>query len=346
MTQPTRPPEATLMFAEAAEAADAVVRFLAANDGALARIAARLRGAPPPVVVTCARGSSDHAATFGKYLIETLVGVPVSSAAPSTASLFAAPLRAGGVLCLAISQSGRSPDLLRAVEAQKRAGAFVVALVNDAASPLAALADEPLPLHAGPERSVAATKSYIASLAGLAALTARWADDAVLMEAVAALPERLRAAWARDWSGEVSALADAASLFVIGRGYGLAVAQEAALKLKETCALHAEAFSSAEVRHGPMAIVREGFPVIALATSDAAGDDVRAVAAEFAGRGAHVALCDAAGGGGTLATARDHPAVEPILMIQSFYRLANALSIARGLDPDAPPHLAKVTRTV
>jgi glutamine---fructose-6-phosphate transaminase (isomerizing) len=337
--------KATLMFAEASEAGDAVERLFETNRAALQRIAEHLRAAPPSVAITCARGSSDHAATYGKYLIETLLGVPTSSAALSTASLFGAPVVTKGALCIAISQSGRSPDLLRSVETLKAAGAYVVALVNDPDGPLVALADEPLMLSAGPERSVAATKSYIASLAGLAALVGAWADDAALRGALNDLPARLRRAFALDWLSELPVLAGARNLFVIGRGYSFAVAQEAALKLKETCGLHAEAFSSAEVRHGPMAIVGEGFPLLAFATSDTAGDDVRQVATEFAARGAHVGLCDPRGSG-ALEALPDHPAIEPILMIQSFYRLANAVSLARGLEPDTPPHLSKVTRTV
>jgi glucosamine--fructose-6-phosphate aminotransferase (isomerizing) len=339
-------PEATLMYAEAGEAGDAVARLLAANADTIARIARRLRDHPPRSVVTCARGSSDHAATYAKYLIETLIGVPTSSAALSVASVFAAPMQATDSLCIAISQSGRSPDLLRSVEASKAAGAYVVALVNDATSPLADLADDLLPLHAGPERSVAATKSYIASLAGLAALVAAWAGDAELQDGLHALPDRLRTAFRCEWPAALAMLQPANNLFVLGRGYGFAVAQEAALKLKETCGLHAESFSAAEVRHGPMAIVGPGFPVLAFATSDAAGDDVRAVVREFEARGAVVALVDPAGGAAALPTIRAEPALEPILQIQSFYRLANALSVARGFDPDTPPHLNKVTRTL
>ena len=338
--------EATLMYAEAGEAADAVAGFLDLNAPAITRIADRLRRCPPRSVTTCARGSSDHAATYAKYLVETLIGVPTSSAALSVASLFAAPVRAADSLCLAISQSGRSPDLLRTVEAHKRSGAYVAALVNDAASPLAALADDLLPLQAGPERSVAATKSYIASLAGLAALVAAWADDADLQEGLHALPDRLGEAFACEWPASQDMLQGATNLFVLGRGYGFAVAQEAALKLKETCGLHAEAFSTAEVRHGPMAIVGPGFPVLAFATSDAAGDDVRAVVREFRARGARVEIADAAGEISTLPTARAHPALEPIIQIQGFYRMVNALSVARGFNPDTPPHLDKVTTTL
>ncbi len=348
LAQPAADAAKTLMFAEAAEGGDAVRRFLDHNRAAIARVAAHVQANPPRSVTTCARGSSDHAATFGKYLIETLTGVPTSSAALSVSSIYAAPVVAADSLCIAISQSGRSPDLLTAVKAHKDAGAFVVALVNDEDSPLAAMADELLALKAGPEKSVAATKSYIASLAGLAALTAAWAEDADLAEALDGLPEQLKAAFALDWSAALPALSEASNLFVIGRGYGFAAAQEAALKLKETCALHAEAFSAAEVRHGPMAIVGDGFPILAFATSDAAGDGVRDVAAEFAARSAHVLLADAEAPEGAvrLPVLKSHPALEPILMIQSFYRLANSLSLARGLDPDSPPHLNKVTKTV
>ena len=341
--------ENTLMFAEAGEGGAAVERFLTHNRQALIRLATRLKSKSPRVVVTCARGSSDHAATFGKYLFETLLGVPTSSVALSVSSIYAAPVVADDALCIAISQSGRSPDLLTAVEAHKKSGAYVVALVNDEDSPLAALADELLPLKAGAEKSVAATKSYIASLAGLAAIAAHWAGDDALIEALDSLPAQLKAAFGLDWSAALPTLQGARNLFVIGRGYGFAVAQEAALKLKETCALHAEAFSSAEVRHGPMAIVNDGFPILAFATTDTAGEGVRDVAAEFVSRDAAVLLADTTGpleGAVHLPAIATAPVLEPILQIQSFYRLANSLSVARGLDPDSPPHLNKVTKTL
>jgi len=351
MTPLKSPPEAekTLMFAEAAEGGAAVARFLKHNRAALDSLSARLKANPPRSVTTVARGSSDHAATYGKYLIETYLGVPTSTAAMSVSSIYAAPVVAEDSLCIAISQSGRSPDLLASVEAHRKAGAYIVALVNDEASPLAALADTLLPLRAGPEKSVAATKSYITSLAGLAAIVAGWSNDEALSDGLRQLPEQLEAAFALDWSAALPDLTAARNLFVIGRGFSFAVAQEAALKLKETCALHAEAFSSAEVKHGPMAIVQDGFPILAMATSDSAGDGVRDVAQEFAARDAHVLLANPAGpidGTLYLPALISVPALEPILLIQSFYRLANSLSLARGLDPDSPPHLNKVTKTV
>lgn len=337
---------ATAMRREAGESGAAVSRFLSRNVQTLSALADHLRANPPSLVVTCARGSSDHAATYGKYLIETLVGLPVSSAAPSVTSVFAAELQQTGALLIAISQSGRSPDLLATVDRYKSAGARVVVLVNDESSPLAERADFLLPLCAGPETSVAATKSFIASIAGLAALAAWWSDDRALRIALETLPSLLDMAHEQDWSPLVAALTDARNLFIIGRGYGLSVAQEAALKLKETCGLHAEGFSSAEVRHGPMAIIDEGFPLLAFATSDKSGDDVRAAARDFADRGATVLLADCAEGARSpLPVLSTHPVLEPVLLIQSFYAAAERLALARGLDPDQPPFLRKVTET-
>lgn len=337
--------QSTLMFREAAEASEAVARQeSSAND--LRRIGAMLRARSPAVVITCARGSSDHAATFAKYAIETRLGVPVASAAPSVSSVYGSPLRADGALCIAVSQSGRSPDLLATVSGLKQAGACVLALVNDTASPLAELADEVLGLAAGNERSVAATKSFIASLAAIARVVAEWSDDEMLRRELQQLPAKLGQAWELDWSALTRELAAVTDLYVLGRGVGLAIAQEAALKLKETSQLHAEAFSTAELRHGPMALVRSGFPALIFSQSDETAQMVEATATALVRQGAHVFLAGADAPGATkLPSIACAPLLEPIVQIESFYRAANALAVARGLDPDRPPHLAKVTET-
>jgi glucosamine--fructose-6-phosphate aminotransferase (isomerizing) len=340
-------PEKTRMHLEAGQASEVVAAQLGANAARVEAIAERLRAHPPRAVVTCARGSSDHAATFAKYLIETRTGVLTSSAALSVSSVYAAHQNMDGVLYLAISQSGKSPDLLAAVRAAKAAGAFTLALVNDEASPLAQLVDAVLPLHAGPELSVAATKSYIAALAAIVQLVAAWTGDAALKTGLAALPDGLAKAWALDWTPAVERLAGASNLYVLGRGVGFGVAQEAALKFKETCGLHAEAFSAAEVLHGPMALVKPGFPVLVFAQNDESRASVDDMAKSLTAREADVLLVGAGeAGAGVLPALAAHPVIEPILMIQSFYRMANALSVARGYDPDRPPHLNKVTETL
>jgi glucosamine--fructose-6-phosphate aminotransferase (isomerizing) len=338
----------TLMFAEAAQAADVVAAQFARNGATVRALAAELRADPPPFVATCARGSSDHAATFGKYLFETQLGAVTASISPSVSSVYGVRQRLRGALYIAISQSGRSPDLLRSVEDARQAGARVVVLVNDESSPLAALGDVVLPLHAGAERSVAATKSYIATLAALLQLAAHWDKDAALLDALPHLPDALRAAWQCDWSPVVDGLLEAHNLFVLGRGLGLGIAQEAALKFKETCGLHAEAFSSAEVKHGPMALVGPEFPVLGFTQPDATEAGTRALADEFRQRGAHVWLgaCAAHGADTLPLPAAPHPACAPLLGVQAFYRAVNALALRRGHNPDVPPHLNKVTQTV
>jgi glucosamine--fructose-6-phosphate aminotransferase (isomerizing) len=335
------------MFQEAAQAAGAVRTQLERNALQLAGLGARLRLQPPRAVVTCARGSSDHAATYAKYLIEAYTGVLTSSAAPSVSSIYDAQADMRGVLFIAISQSGKSPDLLTTMRAAKDGGALTVALCNTQDSPLMRLADVAVPLHAGAENSVAATKSYIASLSAVAQLLAYWTDRQDLLRALPGTPELLARAWNCDWSGVVDTLRDAVNLFVVARGFGLGVAQEAALKLKETCGLHAEAFSSAEVKHGPMALVRAGFPVLMFTQDDDTRSGIAELAGEFASRGARVLLAGAqARGAVSLPAVQAHPVIEPLLAIQSFYRAAEALARSRGLDPDRPPHLQKITETI
>lgn len=334
------------MFREAAESGAVVRTQIERNRVRAHSLGAKLRAAPPRMVVTCARGSSDHAATFAKYLFETRAGVLTASAAPSTSSVYGARQDMRECLFVVISQSGRSPDLLSATEAAKEAGAMVVALVNDEDSPLALLADNAMPLCAGMEQSVAATKSYIASLAALVHITAEWTRDAPMLQALECVPGDLERAWNLDWSAALDILRPASHLYVIARGVGLGVAQEAALKCKETCGLHAESFSAAEVRHGPQALLHGNFPALLFAQDDETREGIEQLAADLIARGVDVL---AAGvrvpGAVTLETLESHPAIQPLLVAQSFYRLANALAIARGCDPDRPPHLRKITET-
>ena len=346
-TERSRTAERTLMFEEAADASNAVRAQLQYGSAAMRALGAKLRKLNPRAVITCARGSSDHAATYAKYLIETHAQVLTASAAPSVSSVYGVTQDVRDCLFIAISQSGRSPDLLASVASAKASGATVLALCNSADSPLMAAADLIIELNAGPESSVAATKSYLASLAAIAQLVAAWKQDAKLEAALAQLPDLMDRSWALDWSAALPELQSAENLYVVGRGLGLSAAQEVALKCKETCGIHAEAFSSAELRHGPFALLRKGFPALLLAQHDGTRPGIEALAIELARRGVPVLLAGANAAGPILLPAIEAAAeLAPILLVQSAYRMIASLSVRRGLDPDHPPHLRKITETV
>lgn len=341
-------PEATLMFQEAASASKVIAQQYLSNQQRIKDAVVRLKEFAPTAIVTCARGSSDHAATYAKYLFETQLGLVTASAAPSITSVYLAQPKLNGMLYVAISQSGKSPDLLASVTQAKSAGALTLAFVNVEDSPLAQLADIVIPLHAGAEKSVAATKSYLATLAAVLHLVSVWSDSSELQKAVTDLPAALSQAWNKDWSAAVETLKTSTNLFVIGRGVGFGTAQEAALKLKETCGLHAEAFSAAEVKHGPMAIVKENFPVLIFTQQDQAFSGMDSLIQDFRARNAAMLIAsENMIGSDCLPVVTNVPSIiAPLLAVQSFYRMANALSIARGYNPDEPPHLRKVTETV
>lgn len=346
-TTPAATPATSLMLQEALSAADCVAHQLAQDGPRYAALGERLRAAPPHNAVTVARGSSDHASSYLAYLIMARMGRLVTSLPMSLITLYKSPLIAQGTLAVSISQSGQSPDVIEPIRYFRAGGATTVALVNDAASPLAQAAEWTMPLHAGQERSVAATKSFIASLVAGARLVAAWQDDAALHDGIAALPDDLRAATAADWSAALEVLAPARNIMVVGRGIGLPLALESSLKFKETSSLQAEAFSGAEIKHGPMALIEEGYPLLIYATRGPAQAGLVALAEEMRGRGARVLLAapgDVASRDLTLPVAAI-PDLDPIVAIQSFYTMAATLSAARGMDPDRPRHLSKVTRT-
>lgn len=336
----------TNMYREASEAPDRVENQLQRNAATLTILAERLRENPPVAMVTIGRGSSDHAATYARYLVETRLGILAASLSPSIFSVFEAPLSLRDTLCLAISQSGRSPDLLAAAGAARDSGATVVALVNDPESPLAEIASIVLPQGAGPEKSAAATKSFITSLSAIAQMVALWSGDEAMQAGLTQLPSALAQAWEEDWSACRDMLQAADHLYTVGRGLHLAIAEEAAHKLKESCLLHAEAFSSAEVLHGPNELAGEGFPVLLFRSEDAGDASVQDAARRLSAQGASVMMV---GGGEPRALpvpGAPHPALAPLLQVQAFYRMADALARDRGFNPDQPRHVQKVTHTV
>lgn len=338
----------SLMLKEALSAASAVEEQRRCADEWLTALGKRLRDRPPTLALTVARGSSDHAASYFAYLVMQRLGIPVVSLPMSLVTLHNAPLAVAGQLAVGISQSGQSPDLVDTMAALGAAGAQTVAFVNRTDSPLARTCEWVIPLCAGVEQSVAATKSYIAALAAVARLVAHWQRDARLLEALATLSEKLATAAAESGSPAIDALLPASRTMMVGRGLGFAVALEAALKLKETCAIQAEAFSGAEIRHGPMALIEEGYPVLIFALRGPEQKGLLELASFFRARNARVVLAapdDVAERDMTLAIADDE-VLDPILAIQTFYVVAAKLAELRGLNPDVPRHLSKVTRTL
>ena len=336
-----------LMAREIKEAPAAVGRQGTALARPMAELVANLKRRPPRIVVTCARGTSAHAATFAKHLFERHLGIPVAEAAPNIASVYGRRLGLDGQLFLAISQSGRSDDLIEMAQSARKAGALAAAIVNEPDSPLADACQIVLPMAAGEELSVAASKTFVATLAVLLRLTAAWTDDGRLTAAVARLPDRLTEAGALDWSEAADTLAGSASLATIGRGPTLAIAREASLKLKETCHLHAEAFSGAEFLHGPVALVSARYPVLMFMPTDEAAAGMARLAAELKRKGTQLFATEAteAGGGRLPALAPDHAETDAVCLIQSFYAMLIGLARRLGTDVDRPRHLKKVTRT-
>lgn len=335
------------MLAEAFEAPQAVALQLANDDTQYDAFGALLRQQNPTAVLTVARGSSDHAAHFLAYLVMARMGRLVTSLPMSLITLYQSQIACKGLVSLAFSQSGQSPDLVAPTRFFGEGGAVTAAFVNHTESPLAQAAQWVFPLHAGVEASVAATKSYIAQLVAGARVAAAWQDDAVLQAAVGTLPDALARAAQMDWSAAVEVLRGVDRLFVIGRGTGMPVALEAALKFKETCGIQAEAFSSAEVKHGPMALIEEDYPLLVFAPRGPAQAGLLALAGEMRLRGAKVLLAAPAGtpGANLPIVETDCLDLDPISMIQSFYPMVEQLARARGRNPDAPRFLAKVTKT-
>jgi glucosamine--fructose-6-phosphate aminotransferase (isomerizing) len=337
----------SLMLEEALSAAECVSLQLSSDALRYAELGRKLRSTNFNSALTVARGSSDHAANYCAYLIMARMGRIVASLPMSLVTLYKSPLVTRDTLTIAISQSGQSPDVVEPIRYFRDGGATTVALVNDIDSPLAQAAEWAIPLHAGKEQSVAATKSFITSLVAGARLVAHWQNDPELIEGLAALPEALSNAARADWSAALEVLTPARNIMVVGRGISFPIALESALKFKETSALQAEAFSGAEIKHGPMALIDDGYPLLIFATRGPTQAGLVQLATEMRGRGARVLLAapdDIAERDLTLPVAAT-PDLDPIVAVQAFYVMAAHLSKARGMDADRPRHLSKVTRT-
>ncbi len=336
----------TAMASEIAEIPDMLGRQID-NMEAYWNLGRRLQEDGIRGIVTCARGTSDNAATFFKYLFETGTGLPVASIGPSVATIYEARLRLEGFACVAFSQSGCSPDLVALQSAARNGGAQTVAILNNADSPLGNGAGTVVPVMAGPEKSVAATKSFAGMLFASLSIVAGYRQDMTWRAAFDELPELACRALRSDWSAAALPLSRSQSLYCVSRGPGLAIAAEAALKFKETCRLHAEAFSAAELLHGPVAIAGERFASLFFGARGRAGISIDAAFNGLKASGASVFMAHPDRTGAPLPVpCSRHAFLDPLVQAVAFYSFVEKLARDLGEDPDAPNGLQKVTETI
>lgn len=328
------------MLNDAKQAAECVRTLLSRDADTYAGLGRRLRELNPPCVTTIARGSSDHAATYANYLIPLCTGKVVASLAPSIVTVLRARLDMSKHFVLAVSQSGRSPDIIAALETAKQGGALTAALVNDVTSPVAHKADVLLAQNGGSE-GIAATKTVLCTMAAMVRLVAAWSQDAKLDAALRSLPAVLEKAFERGSQLDTAALKGVSHVYVLSRGLGLSIAYETALKLKETCGVHAEAYSAAEVRHGPREIVGGNFLVLALPVPGSGEEDIIAAANELRAQGARLLVI-----GKEQVPMPEDPRLYPLAALQFIYPWLARASVALGHDPDRPRTLkSKVIQT-
>lgn len=336
----TAPGPGARMAAEIAEQPSVVNRLLSQRDGPIGAIAAVIRAAAPTVVQFAARGSSAHAATYGSYVFEVLAGLPTGWVQPSVTTRYAATARRDRMLVIAVSQSGESPDIVATVRSARQGGALTLALTNCPRSALAQEAHLHLDLDAGPEQAVAATKTYVAECAALYLLADALRPDGPrgVGRLVSALDAGVELTWPTALAEE---LASSRRILVTARGFDLATAQEAALKIIETTGRSAHAYSAAELLHGPIALADPSSPLVAI------GAGVGPAVEAAWGRGATVHHLRTDGPGDyPLPSAQLHDEVAPIVNIVALQRVAWLLSVTDGADPDRPHGLTKVTQTL
>lgn len=342
----------TLLQQEIASQPETLARLLDAETNHVREIVASLPSFQYALIA--ARGTSDHAAAYAKYAWAGLAGYPVALATPSLHTLYHTPPRFDGALVVGISQSGQSPDIVSVVEEGRRQGRPTLAITNDPDSPLAAAADHVIALHAGDERSVAATKTYTAQLAVMALLAAAWNGDEERLNELRRLPDAVAATL--EHAAEIAARAERYRFMeqcvVIGRGFNMSTAYELALKIKELTYVQAHPYSSADFRHGPIATIGAGTPAILVMPSGAAFDDMRELADDLHGRGAELVIISDDDAVQPLAnTWLPLPTgvpewLSPIASIVPGQLLALHITLAKGLHPDQPRGLQKVTRTL
>lgn len=343
----------TQMYKEASETPELVATQLQENQQLIKQICERLQQQPPAFAVTIGRGSSDHACTYAKYLLEIYHGLTTASAAPSVLTMYGSKLNTKNALVIGISQSGKSPDICDVMITSRRKGAITIAITNQLSSPLAKAAEYVIPILAGPEKAVAATKSYIMSLTALLQLNAHWSAAPKLLRALDNLPEKLNQALTMDWDPAIEYFQTTEDTLVLARGFGFPIAQEAALKFKETSVIHAEAFSGAEVMHGPFTLIRKDHPYLMFMQKDNSLEGMLRLATKIKALGGKPIIATTVDNQTINETAEMllplpkslHSVCDPLLTIQAFYPFIAKLAVTRNYNPDQPHNLNKITET-
>ncbi len=337
------------MGAEIAQQPAVLQRILDESTRDISAVAEAIRRADPRFVLLVARGTSDHAALYAKYLIETTLHLPAGLVSTSTYTAYHESPRLEGVLWIAVSQSGGSPDLAESTARARAAGALTLAITNEPGSPLNQACELGLDIRAGLEESVAATKTYTATLLTMLLLVEAWreADSAALDEVPSLAASALDRAEVADVASRYRFVD---KLVTTSRGYAYPTAREAALKLMETCYLSAHAFSGADLLHGPLAMVDEDRPVIVILPEGRGGQALRPVVERLAERRADLCVVGASSVAGASAhiplPAGMDERLAPIVQIVPLQQLARAMAVSRGYDPDHPRGLSKVTETL
>jgi glucosamine--fructose-6-phosphate aminotransferase (isomerizing) len=349
-----------IMYTEILEQPDVCARLLERETPGLLKLVAKLKAKPPKGIVLAARGSSDHAATYGRYLLEHLTGIPTALAAPSLVTIFKSKPNFKDYLVIGVSQSGQGPDINAVIQLATRQGATTLGITNDPKSGLAKASRYVLHLGADKEKAVAATKTFTTELAGLALLGVLWKGDKKLRKQLWAVPAQMRSVLneTRPHVERVATkLRKLNASVVVGRGFQLGVAHEMGLKMKECANTPALSYSTADFAHGPVSLAAGGFPVFYISAPGALQREAQDTTLDFLSRGAsvyRVGLKDA-----LLKKLKQHPRLDtsmtatasvpeilsPLLTILPGQWFAYYNAVAKGLDPANPRGLKKVTKT-
>ncbi len=342
-----------LMWDEILEEPKTIERCINKNRQLISGIVGDIRSSEIDKIMIAARGTSDHAAVYAKYIMETTLGLPVALAAPSVFTVYHGKLKLDKTLVIGISQSGKAADVLEVIKSANRSGALTVSITNFSDSPLALEAKYHLDCSAGLERSVAATKTFLAQITLLAALTALWSGSAEMLERLERMPQDIEKiiSGSDEIAEKVQRYRYMEECFVLARGINYAIALESALKIQETCYVRAKAYATSDFYHGPYAMIEAGMPVFVFAPDGPSLNDVKEMIGRLKESGAELIVISdveelrAQGDCSFSVPSAGSDVFSPFYNVVIAQMFACRLALAKGLNPDSPRSLSKVTIT-